>query len=105
MATMPAIMDGALLLIAANEECPQPQTSEHLASLAVMGLRHIIILQNKIDIIQPNAAINQHQRIQEFIQVKRSYNHYCSIDIYPLLHYNNFVLLNYICIAEFISFN
>ncbi|KAJ4725149.1 eukaryotic translation initiation factor 2 gamma subunit [Melia azedarach] len=78
MATMPAIMDGALLLIAANEECPQPQTSEHLASLAVMGLRHIIILQNKIDIIQPNAAINQHQRIQEFIQkrVHQWYNVY-----------------------------
>ncbi|CAE6189401.1 unnamed protein product [Arabidopsis arenosa] len=35
MATMlngAAIMDGALLLIAANETCPQPQTAEHLAS-------------------------------------------------------------------------
>ncbi|KAK6138935.1 hypothetical protein DH2020_027316 [Rehmannia glutinosa] len=35
MATMlngAAIMDGALLLIAANESCPQPQTSEHLAA-------------------------------------------------------------------------
>ena len=33
MATMlsgSAIMDGALLLVAANEECPQPQTKEHL---------------------------------------------------------------------------
>ncbi|KAF5935412.1 hypothetical protein HYC85_026541 [Camellia sinensis] len=36
MATMlngAAIMDGALLLIAANESCPQPQTSEHLAAV------------------------------------------------------------------------
>nr|XP_034581031.1 eukaryotic translation initiation factor 2 subunit 3-like [Setaria viridis] len=35
MATMlngAAIMDGTLLLIAANESCPQPQTSEHLAA-------------------------------------------------------------------------
>src|SRR3989338_8305384 len=33
MATMlsgATIMDGALLLVAANEECPQPQTREHL---------------------------------------------------------------------------
>ncbi|XP_020195430.1 eukaryotic translation initiation factor 2 subunit gamma-like [Aegilops tauschii subsp. strangulata] len=69
MATMlngAAIMDGALLLIAANESCPQPQTSEHLAALA--GLKHLIILQNKIDVIQESAAMNQHEAIQKFIQ-------------------------------------
>ncbi|GAB4856134.1 Eukaryotic translation initiation factor 2 subunit 3 [Ancistrocladus abbreviatus] len=50
MATMlngVAIMDGALLLIAANEGCPQPQTSEHLAAIEIMRLQHIIILQHK----------------------------------------------------------
>lgn len=45
-------MDGALLLIAANETCPQPQTSEHLAAVEIMRLEHIIILQNKIDLIR-----------------------------------------------------
>nr|TKW35365.1 hypothetical protein SEVIR_2G366300v2 [Setaria viridis] len=58
MATMlngAAIMDGTLLLIAANESCPQPQTSEHLAA-------------NKIDLIQESAAMNQHEAIQKFIQ-------------------------------------
>ncbi|KAJ3676317.1 hypothetical protein LUZ60_003729 [Juncus effusus] len=71
MATMlngAAIMDGALLLIAANESCPQPQTSEHLAAVEIMRLQHIIILQNKIDLIQESAAINQHEAIQKFIQ-------------------------------------
>jgi translation initiation factor 2 subunit 3 len=66
MATMlngAAIMDGALLLIASNESCPQPQTSEHLAAVEIMRLKHIIILQNKI------VAINQHESIQKFIQV------------------------------------
>ena len=62
-------MDGALLLIAANESCPQPQTSEHLAAVEIMRLQHIIILQNKVDLIQENAAINQHEAIQKFIQV------------------------------------
>jgi len=72
MATMlngAAIMDGALLLIAANESCPQPQTSEHLAAVEIMRLQHIIILQNKIDLIQESAAMNQHEAIQKFIQV------------------------------------
>lgn len=71
MATMlngAAIMDGALLLIAANETCPQPQTSEHLAAVEIMRLQHIIILQNKVDLIQENVAMNQHEEIQKFIQ-------------------------------------
>ncbi|KAK6161098.1 hypothetical protein DH2020_004479 [Rehmannia glutinosa] len=71
MATMlngAAIMDGALLLIAANESCPQPQTSEHLAAVEIMRLQHIIILQNKVDLVQENVAINQHEAIQKFIQ-------------------------------------
>lgn len=40
MATMlsgAAIMDGAILVIAANEECPQPQTKEHLMALNIIG--------------------------------------------------------------------
>eukprot|EP00897_Mesotaenium_endlicherianum_P002666 jgi/Mesen1/2427/ME000157S01564 len=71
MATMlngAAIMDGALLLIAGNESCPQPQTSEHLAAVEIMKLKHIIILQNKIDLIQESVATNQHETIQKFIQ-------------------------------------
>src|SRR3569833_2573013 len=33
-----AVMDAALLLIAGNETCPQPQTSEHLAAIEIMKL-------------------------------------------------------------------
>jgi translation initiation factor 2 subunit 3 len=35
-----AVMDAALLLIAGNEPCPQPQTSEHLAAIEIMKLKH-----------------------------------------------------------------
>src|SRR2546426_937549 len=45
MATMlsgAAIMDGALLVIAANEECPQPQTKEHLMALGIIGVEKIV---------------------------------------------------------------
>ncbi|XP_073016895.1 eukaryotic translation initiation factor 2 subunit gamma-like [Primulina eburnea] len=71
MATMingAAIMDGALLLIAANESCPQPQTSEHLAAVEIMRLQHIIILQNKVDLLQQNVTMNHYEAIQNFIQ-------------------------------------
>eukprot|EP00244_Chara_vulgaris_P006520 TRINITY_DN2469_c0_g1_i1.p1 TRINITY_DN2469_c0_g1~~TRINITY_DN2469_c0_g1_i1.p1 ORF type:complete len:466 (-),score=95.61 TRINITY_DN2469_c0_g1_i1:397-1794(-) len=71
MATMlngAAIMDGALLLIAGNESCPQPQTSEHLAAVEIMRLKHIIILQNKVDLIQESVALNQQDSIKKFIQ-------------------------------------
>ena len=52
-------MDAALLLIAGNEPCPQPQTSEHLAAVEIMKLNHMIILQNKIDLVKEAAALQQ----------------------------------------------
>merc|ERR1712188_357510 len=71
MATMlngAAVMDAALLLVAGNESCPQPQTSEHLAAVEIMKLRHIIILQNKIDLVKEDQAVAQQQDIRRFIE-------------------------------------
>ncbi|CAH8659810.1 unnamed protein product [Schistosoma haematobium] len=71
MATMlngAAVMDAALLLIASNETCPQPQTSEHLAAVEIMQLKYIIILQNKIDLIKESQAREQYSQILRFIQ-------------------------------------
>ncbi|KHJ42776.1 elongation factor Tu GTP binding domain protein [Trichuris suis] len=71
MATMlngAAVMDAALLLIAGNESCPQPQTSEHLAAIEIMRLNNIIILQNKIDIVKESQAREQYDQIQRFVQ-------------------------------------
>ena len=69
MATMlsgAAIMDGALLLVAANEECPQPQTKEHLIALQTMGIKNIIIIQNKIDIVTKEQARSNYKQIRAF---------------------------------------
>jgi len=71
MATMlngAAVMDAALLLIAGNESCPQPQTSEHLAAIEIMKLKHVLILQNKIDLIRDTQAQEQHEQILRFIE-------------------------------------
>ena len=70
MATMlngAAVMDAALLLVAGNETCPQPQTSEHLAAVEIMCLENIIILQNKVDLVKPDAAMAQHDQIRKFV--------------------------------------
>lgn len=71
MATMlsgAAIMDGALLLIAANEECPQPQTKEHLMALNIIGIKNIVIIQNKIDLVSEEDAIKNYEQIKEFVK-------------------------------------
>lgn len=71
MATMlsgAAIMDGAILVIAADEPCPQPQTREHLAAANVIGIRHIIVVQNKIDIVDEKRARQSYNEIKNFVK-------------------------------------
>ncbi|MBI3034260.1 translation initiation factor IF-2 subunit gamma [Candidatus Woesearchaeota archaeon] len=71
MATMLSganIMDGALLLVAANELCPQPQTREHLTALQIMGVRNIVIVQNKIDLVSREQALKNYEEIREFVK-------------------------------------
>ena len=63
-----SIMDGALLLISATEKCPQPQTREHLAALQIAGIENIVIVQNKIDIVTKERAIESHDEIKEFVK-------------------------------------
>merc|ERR1712000_661132 len=63
-----AVMDAALLLIAGNESCPQPQTSEHLAAIEIMKLDKIIILQNKVDLMREEGANAHYLDILKFIR-------------------------------------
>ncbi len=71
MATMLAgttIMDGALLLIAANEECPQPQTREHLMALQITGMKSIVVVQNKVDLVTDERAAKNYEQIKAFLK-------------------------------------
>ncbi|MFH1134125.1 MAG: translation initiation factor IF-2 subunit gamma [Nanoarchaeota archaeon] len=71
MATMLAgatLMDAALLLIAANETCPQPQTREHLMALQIIGIKDLIVVQNKIDTVTKLGAIRNHEQIKAFLK-------------------------------------
>lgn len=74
MLTGASVMDAAILLIAGDRTCPQPQTNEHLAAVEIMQLNHIIILQNKVDLIfeREGAAAKNHEQIVEFIRGTRA---------------------------------
>ena len=71
MATMlngAAVMDAALLLIAANETRPQPQTSEHLAAVEMTKLENLTILKNKVHLIKEAQALEHQKNISAFIK-------------------------------------
>jgi len=71
MATMlsgAAIMDGAILVIAADEPCPQPQTREHLAATEIIGIKNIVIVQSKIDIVNEKRARESYKEIENFVK-------------------------------------
>lgn len=63
-----SLMDGALLIIAADEECPQPQTAEHLKALDIVGIKNIIIVQNKIDLVSEQDASKHYEQIKKFVK-------------------------------------
>ncbi|GAA0274883.1 translation initiation factor IF-2 subunit gamma [Halobacterium noricense] len=71
MATMlsgAAIMDGAVLVVSANEPVPQPQTEEHLMALDIIGIENIVIAQNKVDLVDGEQARQNYEEIQEFVE-------------------------------------
>ncbi len=63
-----AIMDGALLLVAANETVPQPQTREHLYALDIIGVRKVVVVQNKIDLLSAEGAEENYRQISTFLK-------------------------------------
>ena len=70
MATMlsgTAIIDSAILVIAANEGI-KPQTKEHLMALQAKKINNIIIVQNKIDLVSKEQALKNHKEIKEFVK-------------------------------------
>lgn len=106
MATMlagAAVMDAALLLVAGNQPYPQPQTREHLIAVDIMKLEHIIVLQNKIDIVLKDR--NPKQAIQQEADIKKSLSHVVNghtmappiIPISAQLRYNIDVVVDYLC--------
>src|SRR3990172_312831 len=70
MATMlsgAAIIDAAVLVIAANEGI-KPQTKEHFMALQAKKISNIIIVQNKIDLVDKKRALENYSEIKSLIK-------------------------------------
>ncbi len=63
-----ALIDGAILIISANEDVPKPQTREHLLALQMLGTKQIIIVQNKVDLVSTKDAQNNYKKIKQFVK-------------------------------------
>ena len=91
-----SVMDSALLLIAANCACPQPQTREHLVAVQNMDLKNIIIVQNKIDLIKEEEAKKNYQQIKTFVKGTKAKNSPI-IPISAQYEYNIEAVIRYLC--------
>jgi len=63
-----ALMDGALFVLASNVTCPQAQDREHLLAAESVGIKNLVVVQNKIDVISKERAIENYKEIQTFVK-------------------------------------
>jgi len=63
-----AMMNGAVLVVAANEKCPQAQTIEHLNAIKISGIKNVVVAQNKVDLVDKKRAMESYDEIQEFMK-------------------------------------
>ena len=89
-----AVMDAAILLVAGNDTCPQPQTTEHMAVIEATDVKDIIIVQNKIDLLKKQQALENYAQIKNFVKGTKAENSpivpisaYCKLNIDSLCHY------------------
>jgi translation initiation factor 2 subunit 3 len=63
-----ALMDGALFVIASSAKCPQAQDREHLLAAESVGIKRLVIVQNKIDVVTKERALENYKEIRAFVK-------------------------------------
>ncbi|MEM4328219.1 MAG: translation initiation factor IF-2 subunit gamma [Candidatus Caldarchaeum sp.] len=58
-----ALFDGAVFVADARQSFPQPQDSEHLQAAKILGIKHLLVAQNKIDLVSRERAIENYREI------------------------------------------
>lgn len=90
------IMDAALIIVAADQPCPQPQTQEHLIALDMLGIDQHIIIQNKIDLVSIEQATHNFDEIKSFVKLSKA----CEAPVIPISAHQK---LNMDILCEYIS--
>jgi translation initiation factor 2 subunit 3 len=62
-----ALFDGALFVVDARQRFPQPQDREHLEAAKIMGVRSLIFVQNKVDLITRERALQNYEEIKSYV--------------------------------------
>ncbi|MFN3803462.1 MAG: translation initiation factor IF-2 subunit gamma [Pyrobaculum sp.] len=62
-----AVVDGAILVVDSSQPVPQPQTLEHFTVLDIIGVRHLVVAQNKIDLVTREKALENYEQIRSFL--------------------------------------
>ncbi|MGQ4891113.1 MAG: translation initiation factor IF-2 subunit gamma [Candidatus Njordarchaeia archaeon] len=63
-----SLIDYGLIVIAADEPVPMPQTREHVLALQIMGVKNIIVAQNKIELVSKEKALENYNQIIDFFK-------------------------------------
>jgi translation initiation factor 2 subunit 3 len=63
-----SIIDAALFVISATEPCPMPQTKEHGIIINALGIKNVIIVQTKIDVVGKEGAMKHYAQIKNFVK-------------------------------------
>ncbi|MDE1849517.1 MAG: translation initiation factor IF-2 subunit gamma [Candidatus Micrarchaeota archaeon] len=63
-----SIIDAALFVISSTEAVPMPQTKEHLMVISALGIKNVIIVQTKIDIVGKEKARANYKQIKQFVK-------------------------------------
>ncbi len=61
-----AIMDGSMFVVSANVKTPQAQDREHMLAAQMIGLHNMIVVQNKIDVVDRQRAKANYDEIKNF---------------------------------------
>jgi translation initiation factor 2 subunit 3 len=61
------LLNGAILVVSANEDFPQPRTVEHLQALKLHGIKNLVVAQNKIDLVTKEDAIKNYNQLRKFL--------------------------------------
>ncbi|MCG2863024.1 MAG: translation initiation factor IF-2 subunit gamma [Vulcanisaeta sp.] len=61
-------VDAALLVIDASMPVPQPQTEEHFMALGIVGVKKLIVVQNKLDLVTKEQALENYKQIKNFLR-------------------------------------
>ena len=61
-----SIFDCCIMVVAANEHCPQPQTVKHAQALDLSKKSNALIVQNKVECVEPQVAKEHYRALRQF---------------------------------------